>query len=244
MKTYAWKRFTARMIDSVLLCLPFLWVMIQVAEAIQQDSADSLAGSLILSALGTASALIIEPILISKKGTTPGKSLMGLSVLHKDGTLLSHREAFIRTAHVITQGLGLSLRGLIFLTLGYQAIRLWIDKESSWDAKLDSACLPTNEFEFAPVAETFSAREISIPREKAEPAESLIEQEVAAQSVALTLVADEEVYEEEAPVAEENLDDLSIDESELEDPTSIVAIDVNATEDDGLSFDLEEDKAA
>ncbi len=223
MKTYGQRRFWARIIDGALLCFPFLFGMVQVAEAVERGLADSTAGSIVLSVLGTASALIIEPILLSKYGFTPGKWVMSLRVFKKDGSLLTHREALTRTFHAIAQGLGFSIRGVVFIALGYQCYKLWKDKESSWDAALDTACLLETDFASNGVIVNYAEQDI----------ESELE----------TIAAEEATYEAgpleyedvEEPVAEEALAeviDISAAATQLEEV------------DDGLSLDLDEEKAA
>lgn len=229
MKTYALRRFGARVVDGAILCLPIQWQFIQIAESIEVGMADSLTGSLALSAIGAAAFLVAEPVLISRFATTPGKWLFALRVLKKDGSLLSYQEAFKRTSQVITQGLGLCLRGLVLVTLAFQAFRLLTNKESDWDANLESACLNNEDFDELQKA----------PRVAAYAEEEVFEEE--AESVHLSIVEDEE-----APVAAELIeaDEAGDLVAEVAEVVSDEVIAAEVEEDGGLELDLEEDKAA
>ena len=227
MKTYGQRRFWARTIDGALLCFPFLFGMVQVAEAVERGLADSTAGSLVLSILGTASALIIEPILISKYGFTPGKWVMSLRVLKKDGTLLTHREALTRTFHAVAQGLGFSIRGVVFIALGYQCYKLWKDKESSWDAALDTACLLETDFASNDVIVNYTAQDVEAELETIAAEEAQFEAEP---------LENEEA--EEAVVEEELADVVDISASATEIPQG------EESESLALELDLNEEKAA
>lgn len=256
MKTYAWKRFGARLVDGALLCFPFLFGLVQIAEKIQLGLADTLAGSLVLSALASAAFLFSEPFLIARYGHTPGKWLFGLKVLKKSGRHLSSREAFTRTAQVITMGLGLSLRGLVFATLAYQAFRLIKDKQSPWDAQLGSACLPLADFSLVveeAAEEDYITETLALEKDEVEHTEELLEEAQADELVAEAPVA-APVQEEVVAAAEEipELEDPTLEDPTLKDPTLdktggaevLTLDDAAAAEAGSLELDLDVDKAA
>jgi len=52
---------------------------------------------------------LIEPLLLSRFGTTPGKAILGLHISHSDGSYLSYVAALERTANVLIYGEGLRI---------------------------------------------------------------------------------------------------------------------------------------
>ncbi len=59
--------------------------------------------------LGIILMLIIEPILLSKFGTTFGKKIFGIFIRNENEELLTFKEAFTRTRQVIVFGMGLGI---------------------------------------------------------------------------------------------------------------------------------------
>ena len=59
--------------------------------------------------VGILMMYLLEPILLSKFGTTPGKWLLGLSVRDYDGNLLTLDTARTRTWNALWRGMGLGI---------------------------------------------------------------------------------------------------------------------------------------
>ena len=80
--------------------------------------------------------LVVEPLLLSRWGTTPGKALFGLRLERADGGRLRYDEAFRRTGAVLWRGLGweLPIYSLYRLYKSYTAYEVG---ELSWDTELD-----------------------------------------------------------------------------------------------------------
>ena len=105
--TSPWKRFFARSIDFAILNLItdcFLAMVLHIN--VRSFSAgiliyDWIAPMLLL--------LLLEPVLLSLTGTTPGKLLFGLRVTAPDGSRLSWQDARYRTWTVLRYGYGFSL---------------------------------------------------------------------------------------------------------------------------------------
>ena len=102
---HPWRRFFARDLDQVLfsLFLFFLWyTVIDQFYAGQVSSFLSWFISLVLT-------LLLEPLLLHLFGTTPGKWIMGITVLDPDGGKLSLSAAFSRTVTCLWRGQGMEI---------------------------------------------------------------------------------------------------------------------------------------
>ena len=103
--TFPIRRYLARQLDIALyefICLA-LFLLISRKAVFEITSV----GSLFLLIIATVVMLFIEPLLLYKLGTTPGKWLLGLSVCDpENGALLDYGESFSRTAGVLWHGFG------------------------------------------------------------------------------------------------------------------------------------------
>jgi uncharacterized RDD family membrane protein YckC len=81
--------------------------------------------------------VFIEPAFISRYGKTPGKHIFGVSVRHRDGSLLSYAEARSRTYNVWVNGLGFNIIIVSWITMFYQYDRLIRKGITSWDRSGD-----------------------------------------------------------------------------------------------------------
>lgn len=81
--------------------------------------------------------LLIEPLLLSKFGTTPGKWLLGIRLEHASGRRLTYSEAYRRTAQVFFRGQGLLIPVIHLFCLGRS---LWVYMQKGamgWDEETD-----------------------------------------------------------------------------------------------------------
>ncbi len=75
----------------------------------------------------------MEPLLLSKLGTTPGKAIWGLVVRREDGEFPSYQEAFTRTLGVLYYGLAFNITFLELYTL-YKSYKRADEKEQQpWE---------------------------------------------------------------------------------------------------------------
>lgn len=79
---------------------------------------------------------VIESILISDFGTTPGKKLLGISVKNYDGTKLSFWTAFKRCVLVFAVGEGALIPFISLFALIYSYNKLKDNKQTYWDSLL------------------------------------------------------------------------------------------------------------
>ena len=116
---HPWRRYFARVMDYSMASLLILVIQSIVLHIPVRDSTayDILTG---LLALGVV--LLTEPLFLHFWGTTPGKWVWGIRVIHPDGTKLTLEESFCRTFRVLLVGEGLRLpvANLICPILSYQ----------------------------------------------------------------------------------------------------------------------------
>lgn len=77
--------------------------------------------------------VLLEPWLLRRLGTTPGKALLGLWVANLDGSRLTLRQGTIRTVRVLSLGVGLTLPYLAFACQALSAWLTWRMGSALWD---------------------------------------------------------------------------------------------------------------
>lgn len=103
---FPWQRFFARLLDAQIY--RSLWVLI--LPALGFNMLKSSRGSvLFLELLTLGTMFLLEPLLLSRFGTTPGKWLFGLRVTSPDGRRLTYAEGRERTAYLFWYGIRLNL---------------------------------------------------------------------------------------------------------------------------------------
>lgn len=122
---HPWIRLFARALDGSLYLI--LWTAAQwyVLRWFPLTQAERLASGVVDWLISILLFFLLEPLLLSTWGTTPGKALFGLKVRRMDGGKLTWSEAVRRLAGVYTKGLFLNipLVRLYFLWRSYKACR-------------------------------------------------------------------------------------------------------------------------
>lgn len=103
---HPWRRYAARGLDSLLATLFFFFLYYIV---LHHKPAADLGFSILTVIAVLLLTLAIEPILISRCGTTPGKWLMGISIFDVEEGRLSYKNALMRTLGVLWYGAGFSI---------------------------------------------------------------------------------------------------------------------------------------
>lgn len=103
---FPWQRFFARLLDAQIY--RSLWVLILPALGFNMLKS-SRGGVLLLELLTLGTMFLLEPLLLSRFGTTPGKWLFGLRVASPDGRRLTYAEGRERTAYLFWYGIRLNL---------------------------------------------------------------------------------------------------------------------------------------
>ena len=101
-----WRRFFARQFDVYLYTCLLNLVLILLGV---NPSNGGIGLTLLATVVSLLLMFLLEPVFLSKWGTTPGKAILGLSVTYHDGGRLTYSEAYRRTQMVIIQGMGLSI---------------------------------------------------------------------------------------------------------------------------------------
>ena len=114
-----WRRYFARSLDFAL-CEMLWYILLLLINFNPAQSRGMRLLNLLMSAL---IQLALEPLFLSRLGTTPGKWLLGLGVTDADGGRLSYRDAFRRSVDVLVYGYGfhIPLYSLLRLYRNYAA---------------------------------------------------------------------------------------------------------------------------
>ena len=116
---HPWRRYFARGLDFSLsiLLLAFLWYTVLDQFFTGRET------FLLTWLLPVGVTLLLEPLLLYRFGTTPGKWIMGIRVLDPDGGKLSLSAAFSRTISCLwwSQGMGIPIYSLYRLYKSYSA---------------------------------------------------------------------------------------------------------------------------
>ena len=99
------RRYFARWLDGCLYTVLSLWLLSLCGVLFTQTQGLSL----LLELMTLALTVFLEPALLHWFGTTPGKTLLGLSVETEDGTHLSYGEGWCRVWGVLWRGCGLHI---------------------------------------------------------------------------------------------------------------------------------------
>ena len=140
-----WRRFWARMLDWWLYGR--LWMVIQILVLnINAAAKPNTLGTLIIDTVVQIGLLLaLEPVFLSRWGTTPGKWILGLYVTHKSGRLLTHAEALTRTGQVLSHGMGfgIPIYDLVRLYMSYKTcaagVRQVWDEDTAYSLRAENA---------------------------------------------------------------------------------------------------------
>ena len=112
---HPWIRYFARSADYML----YMFVLYIVYYLIENHKPNfGMLFNLMMSTLSLGMMLIMEPLFLSKLGTTPGKWIFGISVTQEEGIKLSYKDAFWRTIKALWYGTGFYIPYLSFCWSG------------------------------------------------------------------------------------------------------------------------------
>lgn len=111
-----WRRFFARTLDEA--CYSVIWSCFLTLVLDVNLMNRSSAANLVDIAVMLLFTILLEPLQLALFGTTLGKWILGITILHNDDRKLSISEAFERTGQVILSGVGLHIPI-------YNLYRLW-----------------------------------------------------------------------------------------------------------------------
>ena len=129
---HPWRRYFARFCDLTLYTLipSFVWFVV-LHHSPQPSNSQLLFNAINLAAV--AVCLILEPLLLSRFGTTPGKWAFGIRVRSDRGGNLDLADAFSRTAVVLWSGIGLNISFFSAVQLFRSWRRHGKEEEQPWE---------------------------------------------------------------------------------------------------------------
>jgi uncharacterized RDD family membrane protein YckC len=143
---HPWRRFFARLIDMAILgdfIIPLLvFCLIFLSAHTAGTIAKALENPITLGFVVLGLLILIEPVLLSTWGNTPGKWLFGISLRTTDGDKLSFGEALRRSINVVIRGFAFGIPIVSLITLYLASRRLTKTGATSWDRT--SQCVVTH----------------------------------------------------------------------------------------------------
>lgn len=103
----AWRRYWARSLDLFLYGL--LWCAFAVLVLHSNLSRGGLSQNMFNTIMQMLVMLAVEPLLLNRFKTTPGKAVFGIRVTQENGERLTVSQGFSRTLGVLIKGMGLSI---------------------------------------------------------------------------------------------------------------------------------------
>ncbi len=135
-------RWLARSMDYILFelaLMPFL-----LPHIIVENTMESIRRDQQLTALVVLLFLLVEPVMLSLWGTTPGKMLLGMRVTKPDRSRLGFGEALRRSVNVWFRGMGMYLGIVTVFTMVHAFNKLTRDGITTWDKHTGSLVLHTD----------------------------------------------------------------------------------------------------
>lgn len=132
---HPWVRFFAKIFD-VYLGITFIgFVLALAAPTIAYKLGRT---AYIGGIVGYIMWLFIESLLISKKGTTPGKWILNTKIVDINGNLLSYKTALKRCFLVFVKGLGFGIPIINMIVASYWYAQIKDTHLTSWDIECQS----------------------------------------------------------------------------------------------------------
>jgi len=129
-----WRRFFARILDISIYNLLLDSALVFIFNMITSNR--NMLESLLFTAMVTVIMLLVEPLLLMKFGTTPGKAVLGLEVRTPEGNKLSYTEGFRRTFGVIRYGMGFEIP-IYNIIRNYKSYKILDEKKTlPWDEEI------------------------------------------------------------------------------------------------------------
>lgn len=141
--THPWRRFFARTIDEIIwACLFFYSLGFFIIYALPDNATNLLAiivsHKYISAIMACLLWLPIEAIFLAVIGTTLGKWLFGIRVIHASGKKLSYFAALKRANLLFLQGEGIGIPLVVLFTRAFAYRRLTKTGTTLWDASVNS----------------------------------------------------------------------------------------------------------
>lgn len=130
-KVYPWRRYFARWLDLNLYGV--IGQALTVLVFHMHSDHGAIINFIINWILLMLVLLLIEPLLLSRFGSTVGKALFGIAVCQKDGTHLTYLQGFNRTWDVVKSGMGYMIPVYNVVRM-FRCYQLYVNgSEMEWD---------------------------------------------------------------------------------------------------------------
>ncbi|MGM0568336.1 MAG: RDD family protein [Elusimicrobiota bacterium] len=136
LKREAWARWFARYIDDALIILVSHGFYIIVT--LYYINKLGVLNITVLFLIMIIAGFFIEPFMLSKWGTTPGKYLLNIRLRKENGSKLNFKEALLRRIRVFIFGQGLNMGAFNLIANGIAYTNLTEKGIMSWDKKGES----------------------------------------------------------------------------------------------------------
>lgn len=128
-----WPRFFAKMVDLFIVIIPIAVIVMALFPQTLETTGGRALMRLLIWPITGAVWLVIEPWLLSRYGRSPGRSIFGITVKKRDGSLPSYSEAMGRSLKVWIKGLGFNIFIVWWIVMLFAYRRLKLDGITSWD---------------------------------------------------------------------------------------------------------------
>ena len=125
-----YRRFLARTIDFNFYAIIIYFIVFVIFNA---KITSDYASDLLTTILTLITMLFIEPLLLSKLGTTLGKFILGLRVYDEENNLLTYKSALDRTLNIIIYGYGLNIPIISAICQIKTFLRIHKNKKCIWE---------------------------------------------------------------------------------------------------------------
>jgi uncharacterized RDD family membrane protein YckC len=134
----AWPRFWARLVDISILAYPVGMLLGLLFPSLMALELNTRAGEIVIGIMALPVIMVIDALLISLLGTSPGKAIVGLKVVDMQMRKLSTETALRRNLLVYFKGLfgGIPVLNLVGYVMGHNDVR--DHGFTSWDEATDS----------------------------------------------------------------------------------------------------------
>lgn len=132
----AWPRFWARLLDIQLYSIPIAFLLAAIfPQILTSDSLSGRSGDLVIGFISLPFVMMIDAVILSLTGTSPGKALAALTLVSEEGDGVAISTAIARNLQVYLKGLvlGIPILFLFGYINGYNSIQK--NGITEWDAE-------------------------------------------------------------------------------------------------------------